>query len=83
MVSSPAKVEVDESHKGAETIPDHAVSPTISGRHAPMLLTILYQDVQALLDQQRGIKNDQAEAQWKNVVACSDLEEIADCALSF
>lgn len=43
--------------------------------------TILYQNIQTLLNQQGCVKDDQAEAEGKNVVTRSDLEEISNRAL--
>lgn len=43
--------------------------------------TILYQNIQTLLDQQGCVEDDQAEAERKNVVTRSDLEEISNRAL--
>jgi hypothetical protein len=38
----------------------------------------LDKDVQALLDEEVVVEDDQAERQWQDVVAGSDLEEFAD-----
>ena len=43
--------------------------------------TILYQNIQTLLDQQGCVEDDQAEAERKNVVTRSDLEEISNRTL--
>jgi hypothetical protein len=43
--------------------------------------TILYQYIQTLLDQQGCVEDDQAEAERKDVVTRSDLEEISNRAL--
>lgn len=48
---------------------------------APRRLTVLDQDAQALLDQQRGIEDDQSEAQGQDVVAGADFEEFSDALL--
>ena len=45
------------------------------------MLTILYEDVEALFDGQGGVENDETEAERKNVVTGADLEEISNCAL--
>jgi hypothetical protein len=45
------------------------------------MLTVLYQDVQALLDQQLVIEYDKPARQWQDVVAISDLEELANTSL--
>jgi hypothetical protein len=60
-VSSPAKVDDFESHSGAETMP----ARTDQLLHLYIVLyelTILIEDVQALLHQQRGIEDYQAVA---------------------
>lgn len=44
-------------------------------------LTILYEDTQALFDQQCSIENNQAEAKRQHVVACADFEKGSDGAL--
>lgn len=77
----PAKVDVFESHSGADTMPVVGVSALASMRGL-VLLTILNEDVEALLDQQRLIEDDQAETQGQNVVAGADFEECSDGALS-
>lgn len=46
------------------------------------ILAILYENIQAFFDGQGGVEDDQTETQRKNIVARSDFEEIADCALS-
>lgn len=62
MVRSPAKEDVFESHSGAETMPS-TVQPIDLG-HFELHLgcricgTIVYEDSQALLDQQSSVKND-------------------------
>lgn len=43
--------------------------------------TILYQNIQTLLDQQGCVEDDQAEAERKNIVTRSDLEEISNRTL--
>lgn len=43
--------------------------------------TILNEDVQTLFDRERGVENDQTEAERQHIVAGADLEEIADGAL--
>jgi len=43
--------------------------------------TVLDQDIQALLDEQVVVENDQAERKRKYVVASSDLKELADTPL--
>lgn len=45
------------------------------------MLTILYQYIQTLLDQQLVVEYDKAARQRKNVVAVSDLEKLADASL--
>ena len=63
----PAKVEVLESHRGAETMPV-AIHINNSFQLSPLpaayvgLVTILDQDVEALLDRQGGIEFDEPEA---------------------
>ena len=46
------------------------------GRHA-----VLYQYIQALLDGQRRVEDDKSETKWKNVIAGTDFEEVADGTL--
>ena len=43
--------------------------------------TALYEDVQTLPDQQRGIQYDQSVAQRQDIVGRADLEKGSDCAL--
>jgi len=43
--------------------------------------TILNQDVQTLLDQQRRVEDDKAETQRKNIIGGSLLEELTDSNL--
>lgn len=77
MVRRPAKVDELESHNGAETIPDEIVSlPT--DQASLIVVTILDQNVQALFNSQGSIKDDQAKAEGQDIVACADLEEVAD-----
>lgn len=62
MVRSPAKEDVFESHSGAETMPSR-VQPIDLGRFGLHLGcrrygTIVYEDSQALLDQQGSVKDD-------------------------
>lgn len=45
-------------------------------------LTILDEDVETLLDGERGVENDQTEAQRQHVVTGSHLEKVANGALS-
>ena len=45
------------------------------------LLTILDQDAQAFLDEQRGVEYDQSETQGQHVVAGADFEEFSDALL--
>lgn len=44
-------------------------------------LTILKQDVEALLDEKSGIEHDEPEADRKNIVTVADFEEILDLLL--
>lgn len=76
MVSRPAKVDVLESHSGAETMPVWLVSDCSWELAAQR--TILDEDVQALLDEQGGVEDDQTEAERQDVVAGPDLEKGAD-----
>ena len=46
------------------------------------ILAILYENIQAFLNGQSCVEDDQTETQRENIVARSDFEEIADCALS-
>jgi hypothetical protein len=41
------------------------------------LLTILYKDVKTLLDGERGVEDDESEAEGENVIASADLEELS------
>lgn len=45
------------------------------------MLTVLDQDIQALLNQQLVIEDDKTARQGEYVVAISDLEELADASL--
>lgn len=59
----------------------HLPRPTARGRgncDPWRLHTVLYQDIQALLNEQVCIEDDQSERQRQNIVARSDLEKIAD-----
>lgn len=95
MVNRPAKVDVLESHNGADTMP---VTPATfipsaqrfrssfrnfqhrsSGRGR--IHAILDQDIQAFLNRQRGIEDNKTETEGEDVVAVADFEEIADGAL--
>ena len=76
MVKRPANVEDLESHNGAETMPRRQ-SVKGSARRCNTA-TILVQDVQAFLDQQRCVENDQAVADGKHVIAGAGLEEGAN-----
>lgn len=40
--------------------------------------TILNQDIEALLDEQVGVEDDEAKGQRQDVVARADLEKVAD-----
>ena len=79
MVSSPANVELFESHSGADTMPVK-VSCQMPGMRETgrAARTILDQNRQALLDQQLGVEDDQSEAQRQHVVTRPDLEEITN-----
>lgn len=79
-MSNPAKVDVDESHKGADTMPT-GVSQTRVISTWTAMPTILYQNIQTLLDQQGCVEDDQAEAERKNVITRADFEEISNGAL--
>lgn len=43
--------------------------------------TILNENVETLLDQQGGIEDDEAIAEWQNVVTRAGFEEFADGSL--
>ena len=43
--------------------------------------TILDEDIQALFHRQGGIEYDESETEGKDIIACADLEEVADGAL--
>lgn len=43
--------------------------------------TVLDEDIQALLDEQVGIENDEAERQRQHIVAGALAEELSDCFL--
>lgn len=43
--------------------------------------TILNQDVQTLLDQQRCIEDDETEAEWQNIVGGTLLEKLTNSDL--
>jgi hypothetical protein len=78
VVSRPAKVEVFESHRGAETMPktEKKKSSVTLGQSAAcpgFNLAILYENIQALLDQQAGVEDDQAVAQREHIVTRADL----------
>lgn len=45
------------------------------------MLTVLDQDVEALLDQQIGVEHNEAERQRKHIVAGALAEEVSDCYL--
>lgn len=45
------------------------------------LLTVLDQDVEALLDEQIGVEHNEAERQRKHIVAGALAEEVSDCYL--
>lgn len=68
-----------ESHKGAETIPGLASAGETPWHKEAR--TILDQDVEALLDEEAGVKDDEAEAEGKDVVGGADLEECTNAAL--
>lgn len=76
----PAKVEVCESQRGAETIPRDGCLAK-SELRVIGYLTVLEEDGQTLLDEKVGIENDESEGERKDVVTGSFLEEIADCFL--
>jgi hypothetical protein len=79
-VRRPAKVEVCESQRGAETIPrDRFLARLEQG--VLQRLTILEEDSQALLDEKIGIENNESERERKHVITGSFLEEISDCFL--
>jgi hypothetical protein len=79
-VSSPAKVEDLESHSGADTMPARP-DQLLHLYVVPGGLTVLVEDVQALLHQQRGIEDYQAVAYGQHVIARPGLEESSDCSL--
>ena len=76
----PAKVEVCESQRGAETIPGYQRLARLE-QGVLGCLTILEEDSQALLDEKVGIENDESEGERQDVVTGSFLEEIPDCFL--
>lgn len=77
-------MEVCESHKGAETIPGRAVSTRVAvswSGNIKLARTILKEDIEALLDEQIGVENDQAKGERENVVTGPFLEEVPDGSL--
>ena len=71
MVRRPAKVDDVESHIGAETMPG-CVNDCVL---VLLLITILGENVQALLDGQRGIEDDESETERKDIVAGASFEK--------
>ena len=45
--------------------------------------TILDEYVQTLLDRECGVEDDESEAQWEDIVACANFEEITNRPLWF
>lgn len=80
-MSSPANVDVFESHKGAETIPKADCQRLRPSSTDQQKLTILRQYGQALFHEERSIEDDQAEAQWEDIVAGANFEEITNSLL--
>lgn len=84
MESKPAKVDVFESHNGAETMPGSTQFCLVVRDRSQSgcgCFTILYQDGKTALHQQGGVEDDQAEAQWHHIVAGPHFEEISDSLL--
>ena len=87
LVKRPAKDEFRESHRGADTISTIAVSCIRSqprrkaGSGHEWRRTILYQDVEALFDEEVVVEDDQSEGQREHIVAGSDFEEFANRSL--
>lgn len=80
-------MEAFESHNGAETmpvLPDIPLArqpriPPLEGRGA--LHAILNEDIQALLDGERGIKDNEAKTEGEDVVTVADFQEVANGTL--
>lgn len=72
-----------ESHSGAETMPAkrRSVYDYSLAHYAFHMLTILVQDIQALLYQQCGIEDNQAVANRQHVIARPRLEKSSDSSL--
>jgi hypothetical protein len=70
-----------ESHSGAETMPARP-DQLLHLYVVPGGLTVLVENVQALLHQQRGIEDYQAVAYGQHVIARPGLEESSDCSLA-
>jgi hypothetical protein len=72
-----------ESHSGAETMPADTVLALVAAIHIASscpsfstgTLTILIEDIEALLDQQRRVQYDQAVADGQHIVARPRLQE--------
>jgi hypothetical protein len=85
VVNNPAKVDVFESHSGADTMATVGlVLATECVWYAIYStgLTALRENVQALFDQEGGIEYDEAVGERKNIVTRADLEECANRTLS-
>lgn len=81
LVKRPAKVDVDESHNGADTIAMQHPSVFSSRRHKcgrnSRNRTVLHQDVQAGSNGEVIVEHDESEGQRQDIVAGSNFEELA------
>lgn len=80
-MSRPAKVELFESHSGAETMPATVMLDLCNLRSCCEPHTVLIQDIEALLDEQRRVEHDQAVADGQHIIARAGPEEGANCPL--
>lgn len=82
MVKRPAKVEVLESQRGAETMPClRSQSEGLTRGRGSCMHTILNEDVETLLDQQGRVKDNEAVTEGQDIVAGASFEEFTDGSL--
>lgn len=86
LVRRPAKVDVFESHSGAETMPIQQPSVPRSTRHRGQddggYHTVLHEDVHASSDEEVVVEHDESEGERQDIVAGSDLEKLANGRLA-
>ena len=73
-MSRPAKVEVLESHSGADTMPGWLLGDPCGGTGGEVH-TALDEDVQTLLNEQSGVQDYESVAERQHIVRGADFEK--------